>query len=83
MKYWLSSFLVSRSPLSKKSWWQVQALEYQPREICKWNVATYKWKVRKGKIEITSKISDYTDKERKTFLYLIVNLNSVCEKKKH
>ena len=59
---WFSSFLVSSNSLSRKSWSEPQALEYRIiweiyiYSICRccWNVATYKWKVHNGKIEIIS-----------------------------
>ena len=55
-----SSVVVSSNPLSRTYWYEPQAL--QQRDIysicrCCWNVATYKWKVHDGKIEIISSFS--------------------------
>jgi hypothetical protein len=60
-KSWLSSFLVSSSPLSRKSW--LRTTNYGILDklrnidlICRWywNDATYKWKVHNEKITIIS-----------------------------
>jgi len=53
---WFSRFLVNSNPLSRKSWKEPQDLEYRIIFICRycWNVATHKWKVHNGKIEIIS-----------------------------